>query len=133
MTEFHLQIVTPDGLLFDGMIESLLVPTNDGDIEFLARHIDFIAPLGVGRARIRIQGQDRFAAVSEGFVTITKGEAKLIPVTFEFADNIDLERAKAAKERANAIISSSKDNKEIELAKAKLQRAISRIRVATIK
>ena len=133
MTEFHLQIVTPDGLVFDGMIESLLVPTNDGDVEFLARHIDFIAPLGVGRARIRQQGVDKYAALSGGFVTITGGKAQLIAVTFEFKDDIDIDRARRAKERAKDIISTSNDSKSTEIAKLKLQRALARIKVAETK
>lgn len=133
MKEFHLEIVTPDGLVFDGMIESLLVQTNDGIVEFLAGHIDYFTTLGTGKARIKSNGKDRLAAVSGGFVTITNGEAKLVAITFEFAENIDLERAKAAKEKASSMISSSKDSKTIDIAKAKLQRAISRIHVAESK
>ena len=133
MKEFHLEIVTPDGMAFEGMVESLLVHTDDGDVEFLAGHIDYITALGIGRARIKQQGKDRFAAVSGGFVTIANGEVKMVATTFEFAENIDLNRAKAAKEKANNIISTSNDKKAIDLAKLKLQRAISRIRVAEIK
>ncbi len=132
MKEFHLEIVTPDGLAFDGMVESLLVHTDDGDVEFLAGHIDYLTALGIGKARIKQQGKDKYAAVSGGFVTVTKGEVKLVATTFEFAENIDLARAKAAKEKANSIISSTTDKKAIELAKIKLQRAASRIRVAEL-
>lgn len=130
MKEFHLEIVTPDGLAFDGMVESLLVHTDDGDVEFLAGHIEYITALGIGKARIKQQGKDRFAAVSGGFVTICNGSAKLVATTFEFAEDIDINRAKTAKEKANSIISSTTDKKAIEVAKLKLQRAISRIRVA---
>ncbi len=92
-----------------------------------------ITTLGIGRARIKQQGKNRFAAVSGGFVTIAQGEVKLIAITFEFAENIDLERAKRARDNANSILSSTKDKKAIELAKIKLQRALSRIRVAELK
>lgn len=133
MKEFHLEIVTPDGRVFSGMIESLLVPSNEGYVEFLAGHIDYITPLGIGKARIKIGGKDRFASVSGGFVTVTGGEVKLVAITFEFAEDIDLERAKLAKEKASSILSSSKDTKSIEVAKLKLQRALSRIKVASLK
>lgn len=132
MKEFHLEIVTPDGLAFEGMVESLLVHTDDGDVEFLAGHVEYLTALGIGKARIKQQGKDRFAAVSGGFVTICNGTAKLVATTFEFAENIDLNRAKAAKEKANSIIASSTDKKAIEIAKIKLQRALSRIRVAEL-
>ncbi len=133
MKEFHLEILTPDGLAYDGMVESLLVHAVDGDIEFLAGHVDYITTLGIGRARIKVAGKDRFASVSGGFVTVTSGEVKLIATTFEFAENIDIERARSAKERAKNVLSSSKDNKVIEIARLKLQRAISRINVAELK
>ena len=133
MKEFHLQIVTPDGLAYEGMVESLLVRSNDGDIEFLANHIDYITTLGIGKARIRENGKDRYASVSGGFVTISEGTATLIAITFEFAENIDLERAKMAKQKAKDILSSSTDSKTIEIAKLKLQRAISRIKVSEYK
>ena len=133
MKEFHLQIVTPDGLAYEGMVESLLVRSNDGDIEFLANHIDYITTLGIGKARIRENGKDRYASVSGGFVTISEGTATLIAITFEFAENIDLERTKMAKQKAKDILSSSTDSKTIEIAKLKLQRAISRIKVCEYK
>lgn len=130
MKSFNLKVVTPDGLAFDSQIESLLVRTDDGDVEFLAGHIDYMASLGTGRARIKQDGKDRFASVSGGFVTVSGGEVKLIAITFEFQENIDLERAKAARDEAKETLSSSKDDKSIALAKAKLQRALSRIDVA---
>lgn len=133
MKEFHLQVVTPDGLAYDGMVESLLVHSDDGDVEFLAGHIDYIASLGIGRARIKVAGEDRFASVSGGFVTITNGEAKLVAITFEFSENIDVERAKLAREKAKDIIMTSKDSKSVDVAKLKLQRAISRIKVSELK
>ena len=133
MKEFHLEILTPDGLAFEGMVESLLVHAVDGDVEFLAGHVDYITTLGIGRARIKIADKDRFASVSGGFVTVTAGEVKLIATTFEFAEDIDVERAKNAKAKAKETLSSSKDNKAIESAHLKLQRAISRIKVAELK
>ena len=133
MKEFHLEILTPDGRAYEGMVESILVHAVDGDVEFLAGHVDYITTLGIGKARIKIEGKDRFASVSGGFITVTKGDVKLLATTFEFAENIDVERARNAKAKAMEILSSSKDNKAIEIARLKLQRAISRIKVAELK
>ena len=130
MKNFNLKVVTPDGLMFDSEVESLLVRTDDGDVEFLAGHIDYMASLGIGRARIKQDGKDRYASVSGGFVTVKGGEVKLVAVTFEFRENIDLARAKAARDDAKAKISESKDDKSTKLAQAKLQRALNRIGVA---
>lgn len=133
MKEFHLEVVTPDGLAFDGMVESLIVHSTDGDVEFLAGHIDYVASLGTGKARLKYQGKDRYASVSGGFVTVSGGEVKLVAITFEFAEDIDLERARLAEQRAKDTIMSSSDAKSVDIAKFKLQRAISRINVADLK
>lgn len=130
MKSFNLKVVTPDGLMFDSEVESLLVRTDDGDVEFLAGHIDYMASLGTGRARIKEGGKDRLASVSGGFVTVKNGEVKLVAITFEFSENIDLDRARAARDAAKAKISSSTDDKTLRLAKAKLARAINRIDIA---
>ena len=130
MKEFHLEIVTPDGLIFDEQVESLLARTDDGDVEFLAGHIDYMASLGTGKARIKVSGEEKCASVSGGFVTVAGGEVKLVAITFEFADMIDLERAKAARDKANELLASAKDFASIDLAKAKLERALNRISVA---
>ena len=130
MKEFHLEILTPDGRAFEGMVESLLVHAIDGDVEFLAGHVDYIAALSVGRARIRTAEGDRLAAISGGFLSVDKKSVKLVATTFEFADEIDLNRARVAKENAEAAIQKAKNDREILIAKAKLQRAISRISVA---
>ena len=50
MTPFRLKIVTPDGLIYDGQAEELLVRTTGGDVAILARHMNYVAPLGMGRA-----------------------------------------------------------------------------------
>jgi F-type H+-transporting ATPase subunit epsilon len=130
MKAFTLKVVTPDGLLFDSEVESLLIRTDDGDVEFLAGHIDYMASIGTGRARIKQDGKDRFASVSGGFVTVKRGVVNLVAITFEFRENIDLNRARAARDAAKSAISSSNDDKVIRLAKAKLARAVNRIDVA---
>ena len=133
MRSFHLEIVTPDGAAFDGEAESLLVRTDNGDVEILASHTDYIASVGTGRARIIADGKERLASSSGGFLTVESGNVRLVAITFEFADEIDLDRARRAKEAAEATIAAAKDDKSVELAKAKLPRALSRINVANDK
>lgn len=133
MKAFHIEIVTPDGLEYDGQVESLLVRTNDGDVEILAGHTDLLAALDVGRARLLIDGNPRFASVNGGFLSVKNGKVRLCAITFEFADQIDLKRAQAAKEKAEAAIKSANDDRAELVAKAKLARAASRIKVASMK
>lgn len=133
MKPFHLEIVTPDGAAFDGMAESLLVRTTEGDVEILASHADYLATVATGRTRIVIDGEEKFASSQGGFLSVTKGDVKLVATTFEFAEKIDLERAKAARDRAEEALSRAKNARDIELAKARLSRALNRINVAGMK
>ena len=130
MKEFHLQIATPDGIRFDGAAESLLVKCEEGDVEIRAGHADLFASLGIGRARIKTAEGVRLASCAGGFLTVASGEVKMIATTLEFADEINLERAMAAKTGAEEAIKSSKDSLAIEKAKLKLSRALNRIKVA---
>ena len=105
MTPFHLKIVTPDGLIFDGEAEKLIVRTSGGDVCILARHMDYVAPLGMGMAIVEANGNRRTAACIGGMLSVVDGEVTLVPTTFEWSDKIDLARAEAAfqKEMAETV------------------------------
>ena len=133
MRSFKLDIVSPDGPLFLGDAERLLVRTTDGDVEILAGHTDLFATLGVGRVKLTAGDTVRYASASGGFLTVKGGSVTLAAITFEFADAIDRERAERAKERAEESIRKAKDDRALDAAKAKLARAISRINVAEFK
>lgn len=130
MKSFSLKIVTPDGIEFDGMAETLLLRTTEGDIQILAGHADLICAVGTGRVKIGANGTYRSAAASGGFLTVTSGEVRLAATTFEYAEEIDVARAKRAKERAEQAIADRIDAHEQEVAKAKLLRALTRLNVS---
>jgi F-type H+-transporting ATPase subunit epsilon len=132
MKAFELQIVTPDREVFNGKAESVLVPTSEGVIEILADHIDYMAVLTVGKIRIISGGNSRAAACSDGFMTVSGGKARLICTTFEFADEIDVERASRAKEKAEQRLLTKLDANTEKLVKAKLMRALNRLKVSEL-
>ena len=131
MSTFHLRISTPDGLIFDGDVERLRARMIDGDVCLLANHADYVSAVGAGEAALTFEdGQQRRAACIGGMLTMIKNEANLIATTFEWSDQIDLERAERAKSRAEERIKAAKEDKrEVMLAQAKLQRALVRIGV----
>ena len=134
MTPFHLKIVTPDGLAYDGMAEELIVRTTSGDLGILAGHMDCVAPLGMGRATILVDGKKRYAACIGGMLSVLDGKATLVPTTFEWAEDIDLKRADASYNRAKTILDSrNSTDTEIRLAEARLKRALVRKGVASMK
>lgn len=129
MSSFQLTIVTPDGEYYRGPAESLTVRATTGELTLLARHIDFVTALGMGQARVTIDGTVRRAACIGGMLAMTNGEARLIATTFEWADQIDLPRAKDALARAEAALQngdlSKEDRRLREAAKRRAQVRIS--------
>ena len=128
---FPLKIVTPDGLIFDGQAEKLIVRTTTGDVAILARHIDAVFPLGMGQAIVESDGQRRTAACIGGLLSVCAGSVTLVPTTFEWADQIDADRAERSLKRArNVLDKKDSSDAEIQLAEARLKRALIRKNVA---
>ncbi len=133
MSTFHLQIVTPDGLSYDGPAENLYVRTQDGVIGILPGHIDYVAPLGMGPARVQVDGKERTAACIGGLVAVTHGDVRLVATTFEWAEDIDVSRAHRSEERARKALAAREklSDKELRLAEARLKRALIRQNVGS--
>ncbi len=127
MTPFPLKIVTPDGLIYDGQAEQLTVRTTGGDVGILARHTDYVAALGMGQAVVVANGQRRTAACIGGMLSVKNGAVTLVPTTFEWAEDIDAERASRSQEKAEDILKrKDASDLEIQLAEARLKRALVR-------
>ena len=92
------------------------------------------APLGMGQAIVEANGKRRTAACIGGMLSVSAGEVNLVPTTFEWAEQIDLDRVLRSQERANKVLSSGDSSgTEIALAEARLHRALVRKSVASFK
>lgn len=127
MTPFKLQIITPEKTVFDGETEQIIVRTTVGDVGILNGHEPYCAAISIGQMRIMIDGKFRRAATSGGIIKVSKEKTTVLVQTCEWSDEIDVERAEAAKEAAEARVKAAKDDKELLLAEAKLKRALNRI------
>ena len=128
-TSYHLQVVSLDGLEFEGEVQKILLRTIDGDVEILARHTNYCTAIGMGTAKVTMDdGQERKAACIGGMLSVMKGEVRVLPTTWEWSEDIDLERAKAAKEHAEERLKDQMLDKDARIrAEAKLYRALVRI------
>ncbi len=127
MTPFPLKIVTPDGMLYDGQAEELVVRTTSGDTGILAGHINYVASLGMGEATVVIDGEKRYGACIGGMVSVVDGVVTLLPITFEWSDQIDASRVEASRKRAEAVLTNKDSSStDILLAQARLKRALVR-------
>ncbi|MDO4173396.1 MAG: ATP synthase F1 subunit epsilon [Eubacteriales bacterium] len=130
MSVFHLKIVTADGEFFDGEAERVLVRTIDGDVCILAKHIPYLTALGMGECRVTgSDGETRRAACMGGMLSVMDNDVNLIATTFEWAEDIDVSRAERARQRAEALLQRHLHERDLELAQAKLKRALTRIQV----
>ncbi len=135
MTLFRLKILTPERVLFDGEVQSVIVRTTVGDKGILAHHEPYVAALGIGQAKVKNgDGAERIGAVSSGIIEVTEEKTTILAQSFEWADEIDVERAQKARELAEENIRRWKDDqRKLDISEYKLKRAINRISTATRK
>ncbi len=131
MEEFPLQIVTPDGILFDGLVQRLVARTTQGDVGILKGHIDYLAAIDTGQLSILTHEKQRLAAVSGGFLSVAAGAARVVAITCEWAEEIDAERAQKAKERAQEQLCQLENDREVKSAELRLRRALNRLNVSS--
>ena len=131
---FHLTIVTLDGVSFEGEAEMLTCRTVDGDVSVMPGHISYVSPLGMGVAKVYTGGEVRHAACMGGLLTVKGGDVRLVPTTFEWAEDIDLDRAERARAAAEEALRerAKRSDHENAVAEAKLKRALVRRSAATL-
>ena len=131
-TTYPLQVVSMDGLEFEGEVERISLRTVHGDIAILARHINYCTAFGMGTARIVLaDGTERKAACIGGMISMMNGRCRLLPTTWEWSEEIDLERAMNARARAEERLKDATISSEARVrAEAKLYRAMIRIGTA---
>ena len=132
MATFRLQVVSMDGLLCDGEVQRIKLRTIHGDLAILARHRNYVAAIGMGTATVVLEdGTERKAACIGGMLTMMNNLCRVIPTTWEWGDEIDLERAQEAKKRAEERLADSNLEEIARVnAEAKLYRALVRINSA---
>ena len=134
MNTFALKIVTPDGVQYEGQAQQLTVRTTSGDMGILAGHVNCVAPLGMGMATVVTETGRRYGACMGGMVSVLGGEVNLVPTTFEWADQIDVDRAVSSGDRAKDVIANkASTDTDMRLAEARLKRALVRQKVAEYK
>ena len=127
---FRLQIVTPSRMFYDDEVEMTIVRTIEGDLGIMKNHMLMVAPLKIGKVRIKKDGQFKEAAISEGFVQIESDYTRIITDSAEWPEEIDVKRAEEAKERAERRLAASKSDIDKVRAEIALKKALNRLDVA---
>ena len=91
MATFRLQVVSMDGLEYDGEVERIKLRTIHGDLAILARHMNYVTAIGMGTATVVFEdGTERKAACIGGMLSMMNNHCRVIPTTWEWGDEIDL-------------------------------------------
>ncbi|WNX83597.1 ATP synthase F1 subunit epsilon [Agathobaculum sp. NTUH-O15-33] len=130
MSTFHLKVLTTERQFYDGDVDRIVVRTTQGDVGILPNHVPYTAALGIGGLTVIANGSERIAAVSGGFVDVSKDGTVVLARTCEWADEIDINRAREAAERARAKLQQKESEHEQNVAQVKLKKAINRMRIA---
>ena len=128
----QVELVSPDRMLYSDEAEMVICRTPAGEIAFMAGHIPFLGALGIGVVRIHKEGGDvERVAVHEGFVEVKEDRVIILSDVAERADQIDMDRARKAKEEAEGDLKNAGDDEdEADKHKARARRAEVRLELA---
>ena len=129
MKTLTVNIVTPDGPVYDSEVDMIIAKTASGEIGILPGHIPMVAPLVVGAIKLKKEAKTEYVAVSSGFVEVRPEKVSILATSAEVASSIDLARAKEAMKRAEERIQSKQDSVDHSRAELALKRAMNRINV----
>ncbi|WP_216829944.1 F0F1 ATP synthase subunit epsilon [Alkalihalobacterium elongatum] len=130
MQTMNVSVVTPDGTVYEGEVEMVSARAQSGELGILPRHIPLVAPLDIGAVRLKNGSSVQLVAVSGGFIEVRPDKVTILAEAAELPSDIDVARARAAKERAERRINEAKqDEIDFKRAQLALRRAVNRLGV----
>ena len=126
----QLEIVTPEKTVLSEAVDIVVAPGEEGEFGVLRNHIPFLTKLKIGELRFRIGADLRHVAIMGGYAEVLPDRVTILAPAAEEATEIDVIRAKAARERAERRLAETRDRLEFARAQAAMQRAMARLKVA---
>jgi F-type H+-transporting ATPase subunit epsilon len=130
MKTLKVSIVTPDGPAYEANVEMISTKALSGELGILPGHIPMVAPLVIGAVRLKVDGKTEIVAVSGGFLEVRPDQVTILAQAAEKAELIDVDRANAAKDRAEALLASKTEDLDSKRAELALKRAMNRLNVS---
>ena len=126
----NLKIITHERIVFDNEVDELVVQTTSGQIGVLKDHIPITTPLEIGVTKAKIGEKFKYFATMGGVFQFKDNNAVILTAVCEDGSDIDIARANAAKERAEARLAEQKAELDTQRAQAALARALARLQAA---
>ena len=130
MKTLTVSVVTPDGQVLEDDYEMLSCKAESGELGILPGHIPLVSPLTINAVRLKRGNEEDLVAVNGGFLEVRPDKATILAQSAERADDIDVDRAERAKERAAQLLESNNQDIDVQRAKLALNRAMNRLGVA---
>lgn len=127
---FTLRVLSPLGTVFEGQVKQATLPTPDGEITVLARHMPIVAVLSEGEMRIPSEKGEVVIALAGGFLDTGANTATVLSDFAAEAESIEVARVEAARKRAEEALAEKKLKGEIALVERDLQRSLLQLKVA---
>ncbi len=131
MAKIKLDIVTPETALFSDEVDMLVAPGSEGEMGILPHHSPLMTILGYGELLIKKDGQEQSLAIGGGFLEVRPDRVIVLADVAERAEDIDIARAEAAKERAQKLMEERPAGMDAARAEAALKRSLVRLKVAS--
>lgn len=131
MATFQLRLVTPERTIVNEEVDELLARGIEGEFGVLPSHMPMVTPLPIGELQYKRNGQWEQIALGGGFIQVLPSEVTVVADVAERSEEIDRERAEAARQAAEAALSDASVGEAQAEAQAELQRAILRLRIAS--
>ncbi len=126
-----LEIVTPERLAYSDEVDAVILPGSEGELGVLPHHAPLVSMLGIGELRIRKGGEEEAFAIVGGFLQVRPDKVVVMAETADMASEIDLAKAEEARREAErALETGFHEGADLSAARAQLQQALLRIRVA---
>ena len=126
----HLEIIATDRVFFEGEVEHLVITAIDGLLGILPGHEPLVTSLPTGELKYMIDGEWKYAAISEGFIQVMPDKAVILEDSCELPEEIDIKRAEEARERAEEMMRQKQSIREYYETQAALNRAMNRLKIS---
>ena len=126
----HLEVITPEGKVYEDDVDMVIAPGSEGYLGILPHHAPLLTALGPGEFRVKKGGIEEVLVVFGGFMDVRADKVVVLTEAAEPADEIDVQRAQAARQQAQEVLQAGPMSADEARARASLQRAMVRVRVS---
>lgn len=132
MEKLQLEVVTPAKVVVKAEVDMVVAPGTEGEFGVLPEHVLFLSGIVAGELRYTVGTEREFLAVTSGFAEVSNNRVSILVDAAEKAEDIDVDRAKSALDRAKERLAKDREAVDIDFkrAEAALQRALVRLKVA---